>query len=181
MTWFPFRSLMSTTTCKLRATMIEWIWPWYLWSVCVQPPPCQWTGGKTIINYACLPPCWQKVNHLLDCSSSMHVERDINKVLRNRLANDVSLLISGIFQQLLTEVIAERIWKMKSERESSENKGSYQSWALQNGRKSHGKSCHGAPEHPLQVSFASTDNHVGPYTGSRSRRPSPQDEYQQNG
>ena len=39
----------------------------------------------------------------------MHVERDINKVLRNRLANDVSLLVGGIFQQLLAEVIAERI------------------------------------------------------------------------
>ena len=39
----------------------------------------------------------------------MHIERNINKVLRNRLANNVSLFISGIFQQLLAEVIAERI------------------------------------------------------------------------
>ena len=39
----------------------------------------------------------------------MHVERNINKVLRDRLANNVSLLISGILQQLLAEVIAERI------------------------------------------------------------------------
>jgi hypothetical protein len=39
----------------------------------------------------------------------MHIERNINKVLRNRLANNVSLFIGGIFQQLLAKVIAERI------------------------------------------------------------------------
>ena len=41
----------------------------------------------------------------------MHVERNINKVLCDGLANNVALLIGGILQQLLAEVITERIWK----------------------------------------------------------------------
>jgi len=39
----------------------------------------------------------------------MHVERNIDEVLRDGLANDVPLLVGRIFQQLLTKVITERI------------------------------------------------------------------------
>jgi hypothetical protein len=62
------------------------------------PPPLQWTGEKTIMNYTCLSPCRQKVDHFLNSPCSMHIERNIDKVLGNGLANNVSLLIGGILQ-----------------------------------------------------------------------------------
>jgi hypothetical protein len=45
----------------------------------------------------------------------VHIERDINKVLGDGLANNVSLLIGGILQQFLAEVITERIWENRQE------------------------------------------------------------------
>ena len=41
----------------------------------------------------------------------MHVERDVDEVLSNRLADDIALLVRGVLQELLTEVIAEGICK----------------------------------------------------------------------
>jgi hypothetical protein len=62
------------------------------------PPPFQWTGEKIIMNYTCLSPCGQKVDHFLNSPCSVHVERNINKVLGDGLANNVSLLVGGILQ-----------------------------------------------------------------------------------
>jgi hypothetical protein len=65
------------------------------------------------MNHTCLSPCGQKINHFLDCSSPVHIERNINEVLGDRLANNVSLLVGGIFQQFLAEIITERIWEQR--------------------------------------------------------------------
>jgi hypothetical protein len=40
----------------------------------------------------------------------MHVERDVDEVLRDGVADDIALLIGGILQQLLAEIVAERIY-----------------------------------------------------------------------
>jgi hypothetical protein len=39
----------------------------------------------------------------------MHVERDLNQIFRNRLANGSSLLVRGVFEQLLTKIVAKGI------------------------------------------------------------------------
>jgi hypothetical protein len=62
------------------------------------PPPFQWTGENSIMNYTCLSPCGQKVDHFLNSPCSVHIERDIDKVLGDGLANNVSLLVGGILQ-----------------------------------------------------------------------------------
>lgn len=53
----------------------------------------------------------QEVNHLLDGSSAVHVERDANQVIGDGFANDVSLFIGRVFEELLAEVVAEGICK----------------------------------------------------------------------
>jgi len=45
------------------------------------------------MTYTCLSPCGQKVDHFLNSPRPVHIERNINKVLGDRLANNVSLLI----------------------------------------------------------------------------------------
>jgi hypothetical protein len=39
----------------------------------------------------------------------MHVERDVDKVLRHRLADEVALFICGVLKQLLAEVVTKGI------------------------------------------------------------------------
>ena len=39
----------------------------------------------------------------------MHVEGDVDQILRDRLANEVALLIRAVHQELLAEVVPERI------------------------------------------------------------------------
>jgi hypothetical protein len=39
----------------------------------------------------------------------VHIERNINKVLSDGLANNISLLVGGILQQFLAEVVTKRI------------------------------------------------------------------------
>ena len=53
MMWLPFRSLMRTTTWRLRATLIEWIWVLYLWSVCCSFVSLKCRSGNKITT--CLP------------------------------------------------------------------------------------------------------------------------------
>jgi hypothetical protein len=50
------------------------------------------------MNYTCLSPCGQKVDHFLNSPRPVHIERNIDKVLSNGLANDVSLLVGGVLQ-----------------------------------------------------------------------------------
>jgi hypothetical protein len=45
----------------------------------------------------------------------MHVQRDVDKVRRNGITDEVTLFIRCILQQLLAEIIAERIGHQISE------------------------------------------------------------------
>lgn len=56
-----------------------------------------------------LPLRRQKVDHLLHRTGAVHVQRDCYEVRRDRLANDVALLIGRILEQLLAEIVAEGI------------------------------------------------------------------------
>lgn len=42
----------------------------------------------------------------------MHVERDIDQVLRNRFAYDISLFVRRIFQELLAQVVTKWIFSV---------------------------------------------------------------------
>jgi hypothetical protein len=64
-----------------------------------------------------LPRVGQEVDHFLDSSSTVHVERDGNKVIGDRLADDAALFFGRVFQQLLAEVVAE--WVCDRERKSA--------------------------------------------------------------
>jgi hypothetical protein len=52
----------------------------------------------------------QEVNHLLDGSCSVHVERDADEVVGDGFANDVSLFIGRVFKELLAEVVSEGVF-----------------------------------------------------------------------
>lgn len=51
----------------------------------------------------------QEVDHLLDGSRAVHVERNADEVVGDGFANDVSLFVGRVFEQLLTEVVAEGV------------------------------------------------------------------------
>lgn len=51
----------------------------------------------------------EEVNHLLDSPGSVHVERDGDKVRSDRLADGVPLLVRRVLEQLLAEVVSERV------------------------------------------------------------------------
>jgi len=51
----------------------------------------------------------QEVNHLLNCAGTVHVEGDVDQVLGNGLANNITLVIRRILQEFLAEIVAERI------------------------------------------------------------------------
>jgi hypothetical protein len=99
MTWLPFKSLMSTTTCRLSATMMEWICEYtYL---AAEP----WARGRWIN----LATSRQIVDHLLNGTRAVHVEGDVDQVGRDGLADEVALLIRRELKELLAEVVAERV------------------------------------------------------------------------
>lgn len=56
----------------------------------------------------------QEVDHLLDGSRAVHVERDADKIVGDGFADDVSLFIGRVFEQLLAEVVAEGVYKILS-------------------------------------------------------------------
>ena len=54
--------------------------------------------------------CGEEVDHLLDCTGTMHVQGDVDQVLRDGFADDVALLIRGVLDELLAQIISERIY-----------------------------------------------------------------------
>ena len=56
-----------------------------------------------------LSPSRQEVNHLLDSTGTVHVQRDVDQVLRDRLADDIALFVGSILEQLLAEIVAKRV------------------------------------------------------------------------
>ena len=110
---------MSTTTCKLSATMMEWICALYLRSACLPPSRAvstgiinekrelergakdvygTWEGRRRAREITHLSLGGEEVNHLLHSSGAVHVERDIDQILSDGLADDIALLISGVFE-----------------------------------------------------------------------------------
>ena len=51
----------------------------------------------------------EEVNHLLNGTRAVHVERDVDQILSDGLADDIALLIGGELEQLLAEIVTERI------------------------------------------------------------------------
>lgn len=51
----------------------------------------------------------QEVNHLLNGSRAVHVERDADEVIGDGFANNVSLFVGRVFEELLTEVVAKGV------------------------------------------------------------------------
>lgn len=49
----------------------------------------------------------QEINHLLNCTSSMHVQRDVDQIRGNGIADEIALFIRCILQQLLAKIVAE--------------------------------------------------------------------------
>jgi hypothetical protein len=56
-----------------------------------------------------LTPSRKEVNHLLNRTCTMHIERDVDEVLGNRFADEIALFIRGELQQLLAEVVTEGV------------------------------------------------------------------------
>lgn len=61
-----------------------------------------------------LPRVAEEVDHLLDRPGTVHVQRDADKIVGNRLADDVTLLFGRVLQELLTEVVAEGVCRKSS-------------------------------------------------------------------
>ena len=53
----------------------------------------------------------EEVNHLLDSARAVHVERDVDEVLGDGLADEVALLVGTELEKLLTQVVAEGIYE----------------------------------------------------------------------
>ena len=53
----------------------------------------------------------EEVDHLLHGTCAVHIEGDVDQVLSNRLADEVTLLIGAELEKLLTQVIAEGVYK----------------------------------------------------------------------
>jgi hypothetical protein len=51
----------------------------------------------------------QEINHLLHGTGSMHVQRDVDQIRGDGIADEVALFIRRIFQQLLAKVVAEGV------------------------------------------------------------------------
>jgi hypothetical protein len=56
-----------------------------------------------------LPGRSEEIDHLLDGSCTMHVERDADEIVSDRFDDGSSLFIGRVFQELLAEVVSERI------------------------------------------------------------------------
>lgn len=57
----------------------------------------------------CLSASGQKVNHLLNSASTMHVQRNVDQVLSNGFADEIALIIGRVFEQLLAQIIAKGV------------------------------------------------------------------------
>jgi len=51
----------------------------------------------------------QEIDHLLNGTGSMHVQRDIDQIRGNGITDEVALFVRRILQQLLTKIIAKGV------------------------------------------------------------------------
>lgn len=70
----------------------------------------QYRERVVIKTRTCLALSGEEVDHFLDSPCAVHVERDIDKVLRHGFADQVALIIGRILQELLAEIIAKWIF-----------------------------------------------------------------------
>jgi len=56
-----------------------------------------------------LPGVAKEVDHLLNSSGTVHVQGDADEIVGDRLADDISLLLGRVFQELLAEVVTEGV------------------------------------------------------------------------
>lgn len=56
-----------------------------------------------------LPGLSQEIHHLLDCPRSVHVQRDANQVVRNRVNDRRPLLFGRVLEELLAEVVTKGV------------------------------------------------------------------------
>jgi hypothetical protein len=54
----------------------------------------------------------QELNHLLDSTGAVHVQGNVDQLGCNILNNDGSLFVAAKFQELLAQVVAERIYML---------------------------------------------------------------------
>ena len=66
-------------------------------------------GKKKLVGKSDLSAGGQEINHLLNSASSMHVQRNVDQIRGNGITDEVALFIRRILQQLLAEIIAERV------------------------------------------------------------------------
>ena len=80
----------------------------------------RFVAHKVKVNDAvtCLSTSGQEVNHLLDRTGAVHVQGDVDEVLRDRFANQIALLIGTVLQQLLAQVVSKGICTRISIKES---------------------------------------------------------------
>ena len=55
----------------------------------------------------------EEVDHLLDRPGTVHVQGDVDELLGYRLADDVPLLVRRVLEELLAQIVAERIFRSR--------------------------------------------------------------------
>jgi hypothetical protein len=66
--------------------------------------------GKSVIVGAYLALSRQEIDHLLDRSRAVHIERDCDQVSGDRFTNEVALLIGRVLEEFLTKIIAKGVY-----------------------------------------------------------------------
>jgi hypothetical protein len=64
---------------------------------------------KNPLKATCLASGGQEINHFLCCARTVHVQRNVNEILSDGLANDVSLIICGELEELLAQIVAKGV------------------------------------------------------------------------
>lgn len=67
--------------------------------------------GNMEAKKTCLSSCRKEVDHLLYGASPVHVQRNVDQILSNRFADEIALLVRGVLQKFLTEIIAKWVCK----------------------------------------------------------------------
>jgi hypothetical protein len=57
----------------------------------------------------CLASSGQEINHFLYCARTVHVQRNVDEILSDGLANDVSLIVCGELEELLAQVVTKGV------------------------------------------------------------------------
>ena len=118
----------------------------------------------------------------LNGTSTMHIERDIDEVLGNGFADNISLFVGRKLKKLLAKIVAKGIYySLEREEKSVQRTQTYPSLSQQSDQRSRGRSCHGALPPLLRASFGGNGSRVGLYTMWGFRLEGLRGEYQRSG